>query len=58
MESQHQTMEEGETRNTLKELDHLGTRIEPVLPGTPRLECRAGDLQPCGGLPLGQPLGL
>jgi len=58
MERHDQAVEEGETRDALKELDHLGTRIEPILPRTPRLQRGARHLQPLGGLPLGQPFGL
>jgi hypothetical protein len=51
-------MEEGETRDALKELDHLGTGIEPTLPRTPRLQRGARHRSLLGGLPLGQPFGL
>jgi hypothetical protein len=51
-------MEEGETRDALKELDHLGAGIEPILPCAPRCKRGAGDLEPVGGLTLGEPLGL
>jgi len=58
MEGQHQAMEEGKTGCTLKELDHMRTGIKPILPGPPRLQGGAGNLQLGSGLPLGQPLGL
>ena len=51
-------VEEGETRNALQELDYLGTGIEPILPGAPRLQCGARNLKPFGTLPLREALGL
>ena len=51
-------MEEGETGNTLKELDHLWTGIKPSLPRTPCLQRGAGNLKPFGALTLGEALGL
>jgi hypothetical protein len=58
MERHDQAVEEGEPRDALTELDHLGTGIEPILPRPPRLQRGARHLQPLGGLPLGQPCGL
>jgi len=58
MERQDQAVEKGEPRDALKELAHLGTCIEPILPRTPRVQRGARPLQPVGGLPLGQPFGL
>src|SRR4029453_6761981 len=36
----------------------MGAGIEPILPCAPRLQRGAGDLEPVGGLTLGEPLGL
>ena len=58
MERQDEAMEEGEARNTLKERDHLGTRIKAILPGAPGLERAPGDVKRLGGLTLGDPLRL
>jgi hypothetical protein len=57
MECQHHAMEEGETGDTLKKLDHLEAGIEPILPCALRLQRGAGDIEPVGGLTLGEPLG-
>ena len=58
MEGQNQAMKASETRNTFKELDHLGTGIEPLLPRAPRLQRGTGNLEPLSGLTLREPLGL
>jgi hypothetical protein len=58
MESENEAMEEGETRHTLKKRHHLGTCIEPILPCVPGLQRGPGNVQPFGGLSLGQPLGV
>jgi hypothetical protein len=38
VEGQNQSMQKGESRATLKELGHLRTDIEGVMPGVPRLQ--------------------
>jgi len=58
MESENKAMKEGETGYTLKKRYHLGTGIEPILPCEPGLQCGSGNVQPFGGLSLGQPLGV
>jgi hypothetical protein len=51
-------MEEGKPRHALKKRDDLGTGIEPILPRAPRLQRGAGNIEPVGGLTLGEPSGL
>jgi hypothetical protein len=51
-------MEKGKSRHALKKRDDLGTGIEPILPRAPRLQRSAGNVEPIGGLPLGEPSGL
>ena len=51
-------MEEGKPGHALKKRDDLGTRIEPILPRAPRLQRGAGNVEPIGGLSLGEPSGL
>jgi len=58
MERQNHAVEEGETRNALKELNHPGTDIKPILLRAPHLQYGAGSLKPFSGLPLGEALGL
>ena len=58
MEGQHQSMQKGESRTTSKELGHLGTDVEGVMPGVPSLQGASGHLQPLGGLTLGDALSL
>jgi hypothetical protein len=48
MERQRQAVEEGEARNALKELHHLWTGIELILPRQPRLQCGTGHAQRLG----------
>jgi hypothetical protein len=45
-------VEEGEAGNALKELDHLRTGIQPILPRVPCLQGGAGHLKPLGALTL------
>jgi hypothetical protein len=58
MEHQHHAMEEGETGDALKARDHLGAGIEPILPRAPGLQRSARNVEPVGGLTLGEPLSL
>jgi hypothetical protein len=50
-------MEEGKPGHARKKRDDLGTRIEPILPRAPRLPRGAGNIEPVGGLTLGEPSG-
>jgi hypothetical protein len=49
---------EGKSGTALKELGHLGTDIEGVVPPTPGLQGGSGNLKLFGGLTLGDPLNL
>ena len=51
-------MQEGEPRTTLKELGHMGTDIEAVMPCAPGLKSGSGNLELLSGLTLGDALGL
>src|SRR5262244_112453 len=50
-------MEKGKPRHALKKRDDLGTGIKPILPHAPRLQRGAGNVEPIGGLTLGEPSG-
>ena len=51
-------MEEGKSRAILKELGHMGTAIEGVMPGVPSWKGASGHLKLLGGLTLGDALSL
>ena len=57
VEAHNQPMHEGESRTALKELGHMGTDVEAVMPPPPGLKSRSGNLELCGGLALGEALG-
>ena len=51
-------MEEGKPGNTCEKFHHTGTGIKRILPRSPRLQRRAGNVKHLGGLTLGYPLSL
>jgi hypothetical protein len=57
MESNHESVSERESGTALKELSDVGTNIESVMPHSPGLQSRSGNLEFLGGLPLGAALG-
>jgi hypothetical protein len=57
MEAHNQPMHEGKSRTALKELGHMGTDVESVMPRPPGLNGRSGNLELFGGLTLGDALG-
>ena len=58
VEAHNQPMHEGEPRTALKELGHMGTDVEAVMPCAPGLKSGSGNLQLLSNLTLGQALGL
>jgi len=58
VDRQDKSMQEGETRNTLKKLNDRGTLVEALLVRPPRLQRGAGHLQLLGRLTLGEALGV
>jgi hypothetical protein len=58
VEGSNEPREEGKSRATLKELGHMRTDIEGIMPGVPRLQGPSGPLKPRGGLTLGDALRL
>ena len=57
MEGHHEPVQEGESGTALKELGHMGTDIEAVVPYAPGLKGGSGNLELFGGLTLGDALG-
>jgi hypothetical protein len=51
-------MQESQTRGTVKKDHASGTRVETVVGRLPRSEGAAGHLALCGGLTLGEAVGL
>jgi hypothetical protein len=51
-------MHEGEPRTALKELGHMGTDVEAVMPCASGLKSGSGNLQLLSNLTLGHALGL
>jgi hypothetical protein len=58
VEGQNEPMKERESGTTLKERHDMGTAIEGVMPGVPRLQGASGHLKSLGGLTLGDTLRL
>ena len=58
VEGENEPMQESQSGAILKELGHMRTDIERVVPPAPGLECGAGNLKLFGGLTLGETLSL
>ena len=56
--AEHQAMQEGEPRDTLKKRHDGGMLVEALLVRPPGLQRAAGHLKRLGRLTLGEPLGL
>jgi hypothetical protein len=56
VEGEHEPMEEGQARATVKKLGHMGTAIERIMPGLPRLQGGSWPLKLLGRLALGDTL--
>jgi hypothetical protein len=58
VDPEHQSVQKGQPRGTLKKCHDGRTRVETLLVRAPRLKRGTGHLKGLGGLPLGEALGL